>query len=324
VPLPLSNRCPIWIESSVGSPARLIAAATPDPVRHRYCEITFVHAGTVRQHVGLQSFSCGSGDVLLWGPEMPHWCESPSSELRTTSIFFLPRLLVEIGPACDGAKLLSLCGYARRSGGNSFRPEPELRSRLDQRLRELAQEFAEGAEGAELLLRSLLLEILAAFSRRQARLGWMPERAADATHWNRLHKALSFAHDHYADPIYVQQLAIAAGISVARVQESFQATLGMKAMEYLQWYRLTRAQAQLSLPGARVAEVALEVGFETLSHFNASFRKWFGMSPTEYMRQSRNRYDGSALASEPIEFESTAAARGWDSGVISGGALVHA
>jgi len=48
------------------------------------------------------------------------------------------------------------------------------------------------------------------------------------------------------------------------------------------------------------------------------------MSPTEYMRQSRNRYDGSALASEPIEFESTAAARGWDSGVISGGALVHA
>ena len=29
-------------------------------------------------------------------------------------------------------------------------------------------------------------------------------------------------------------------------------------MQYLQWYRLTRAQAQLSAADARVAEVALE------------------------------------------------------------------
>ena len=39
------------------------------------------------------------------------------------------------------------------------------------------------------------------------------------------------------------------------------------------------------LPGARVTEVAMEVGFETLSHFNLSFRKFCECSPSEYIRR---------------------------------------
>jgi AraC-like DNA-binding protein len=43
--------------------------------------------------------------------------------------------------------------------------------------------------------------------------------------------------------------------------------------------------ALLALPDARITEVAHEVGFETLSHFNACFRKFAGMSPSEFVRR---------------------------------------
>jgi AraC-like DNA-binding protein len=44
------------------------------------------------------------------------------------------------------------------------------------------------------------------------------------------------------------------------------------------------------MPDARVTEVAFNVGFETLSHFNTSFHALMGMAPTRYadgMRRGR-------------------------------------
>ena len=66
--------------------------------------------------------------------------------------------------------------------------------------------------------------------------------------------------------------------------------MGMSCMQYLRSYRISHACALLCLPGARVTEVAMEVGFETLSHFNLSFRRFCECSPTEYIqRRGRGR-----------------------------------
>ena len=43
------------------------------------------------------------------------------------------------------------------------------------------------------------------------------------------------------------------------------------------------------MPDARVTEVAFNVGFETLSHFNTSFHALMGMSPTRYADGMRRR-----------------------------------
>jgi AraC-like DNA-binding protein len=59
---------------------------------------------------------------------------------------------------------------------------------------------------------------------------------------------------------------------------------GMSCFQYLGAYRISHAASLLCLPGARVTEVAPAVGFETFSHFNAAFRRFQGMSPTEYIR----------------------------------------
>ena len=45
---------------------------------------------------------------------------------------------------------------------------------------------------------------------------------------------------------------------------------------------VTQCTPSVGTPNARVSEVAYEVGFQSLTHFNRVFRKIVGESPTEY------------------------------------------
>jgi AraC-like DNA-binding protein len=52
--------------------------------------------------------------------------------------------------------------------------------------------------------------------------------------------------------------------------------------EHLLQLRVSRAQALLSDRHLTVSEVAYSVGFNDLSHFDRTFRRIVGRSPTEY------------------------------------------
>jgi AraC-like DNA-binding protein len=46
--------------------------------------------------------------------------------------------------------------------------------------------------------------------------------------------------------------------------------------------RIERAKELLLNPHLRISEIAYEVGFQSLTHFNRVFRRILGKSPTEY------------------------------------------
>jgi AraC-like DNA-binding protein len=255
------------------------------PAWHPYCEVSFTHFGRKRQHVGLHSLECHEGDVLLLGPGTPHHAENLSEPHRSIAVFFLPRLLLEMGPNGDGARLLAQCCGARNISEQILRPPPDLRARLAELFDAMAREFEDSAEGSELRLRCLLVEILVNLAR------WKATKVAPgiidphAANWMQLQKPLRFVHERYAEPIYVKELAAASGLSVTRLQQLFHDTVGLSCMQYIQCHRLSRAMALLSAPDVRITEVANEVGFETLSHFNASFRRLVGVTPSEYLKR---------------------------------------
>jgi AraC-like DNA-binding protein len=51
---------------------------------------------------------------------------------------------------------------------------------------------------------------------------------------------------------------------------------------YLGRVRVEKAKQLLLNPHARISEVAYEVGFQSLTHFNRVFRKLTGESPSAY------------------------------------------
>ena len=104
--------------------------------------------------------------------------------------------------------------------------------------------------------------------------------------WRPVHKTLAHLRDHYTEPIYAKDVARAAGISESRLKLLFQKALGISWVKYLQGYRIHRAAALLSESTYNVTEAALAVGFESLSHFNATFRSFMGVSPKHYVRRA--------------------------------------
>lgn len=95
-------------------------------------------------------------------------------------------------------------------------------------------------------------------------------------------KARDLADAHYTEPIGVEEMARAAGLSKAHFSREFRRTFGESPYVYLMTRRLERAAALLRNTDHPVVEICLEVGLQGVGSFTTSFKRMYGMTPTEY------------------------------------------
>jgi AraC-like DNA-binding protein len=95
-------------------------------------------------------------------------------------------------------------------------------------------------------------------------------------------RAKDLADAHYAQPLEVDDLAKAAGLSKAHFSREFRRTFGESPYVYLLTRRLERAAALLRNTDYSVAEICLEVGLQGIGSFTTSFKRMYGMTPTAY------------------------------------------
>nr|WP_280300433.1 AraC family transcriptional regulator [Nocardia neocaledoniensis] len=97
---------------------------------------------------------------------------------------------------------------------------------------------------------------------------------------------LRTAHDlidrNYADPLNLDELADAAGVSKYHFLRAFAAVYGRTPAVYLTERRIERAQDLLRATNLTVTEVCMMVGYSSLGSFSAKFRQLVGVSPSEY------------------------------------------
>jgi AraC-like DNA-binding protein len=95
-------------------------------------------------------------------------------------------------------------------------------------------------------------------------------------------RAKDLADAHYTEPLEVDDLARAAGLSKAHFSREFRRTFGESPYVYLMTRRLERAAALLRATDHTVAEICLEVGLQGVGSFTTSFKRMFEMTPTAY------------------------------------------
>ena len=94
--------------------------------------------------------------------------------------------------------------------------------------------------------------------------------------------AKDYVASHQSDPIKLEQIARALNVSKYHFCRSFKHATGLTFVEYLNRVRIEKAKVLLHNNNLRVSEIAYDVGFQTITHFNRIFRKLVGYSPTEY------------------------------------------
>lgn len=87
----------------------------------------------------------------------------------------------------------------------------------------------------------------------------------------------------------VAEVAALHHISETRLQKIFKQLYGMPVYQYVKQYRLEQATMELVNGSRPITEIALDAGFSSVSKFGESFRKRYGVTPTQYRMQFRDR-----------------------------------
>ncbi len=98
---------------------------------------------------------------------------------------------------------------------------------------------------------------------------------------------LRFIADNFTIPIKVEDIANASNLSVGRAGQIFSQVMGVSLKQQLMRARLSHARMLLTETNSKVASIALDSGFSSLSAFYEAFTKANAMSPAKYRSKAR-------------------------------------
>jgi AraC-like DNA-binding protein len=102
-------------------------------------------------------------------------------------------------------------------------------------------------------------------------------------------RAKEYIHEHQTEELSLGQVAKAVNTSTFYFCKMFKKVTGINFTDYLSRVRIEKSKNLLLNPNLRVSEIAFEVGFQSLTHFNRVFKRILGQSPTEYRAQLLGR-----------------------------------
>ncbi|MEK5040049.1 helix-turn-helix domain-containing protein [Sporosarcina sp. FSL K6-3457] len=105
-----------------------------------------------------------------------------------------------------------------------------------------------------------------------------------------------FIDQNYSEPLSIRQLAEMADISPKYFGDLFKKTFGQNVMNYLTDLRINQAKRYLAQTDILFRDIALKVGYSDEYYFSRKFKKEVGMSPSEFVKNSRKRLAVSTTA----------------------------
>jgi len=218
--------------------------------------------GYVRTPGGEQRL--GPGDALLLRAGVPHRYGTCSGEIwRFVWAHFAPdRVDASFLPEGEAA-VASIA-------------DPSARRRIVSAFRRLLTDARERGDYWNELCCGALQEVLALAARNGA-------RRLDP----RVEEARRLLAANLREPVRVDALAKAVGLSPSRLSHLFKQSTGQSIVDALNAMRVRQAALLLEHTRRGAAEIAYDVGFQNYNHFLAQFRKRFGTSPSGFRRKLR-------------------------------------
>lgn len=95
-------------------------------------------------------------------------------------------------------------------------------------------------------------------------------------------RAKAYISENLQEDLTLASVAKAAFTSTFYICKLFKRHTGLNFTEYVSRLRIERAKELLANPNLRISEIAFDVGFQSLTHFNRIFRRLVGQSPTVF------------------------------------------
>jgi len=103
-------------------------------------------------------------------------------------------------------------------------------------------------------------------------------------------RAQEYLQEHYVQQVSLEQLSAVTQRSVFHLSRIFGAEVGLPPHVYQMHLRIARAKVLLAQQHS-IAQTALATGFASQSHFGMHFKRLVGVTPLQYIQDSKNTID---------------------------------
>lgn len=100
-------------------------------------------------------------------------------------------------------------------------------------------------------------------------------------------RAVVMLRAHYAEPVKVEALAEAAGMSLSAFHVHFRSITSLSPLQFQKQLRLIEARRRMLALGEAISDAAYGVGYESLPQFTREYGRMFGQPPARDIRQAR-------------------------------------
>ena len=106
------------------------------------------------------------------------------------------------------------------------------------------------------------------------------------------HRVRHYLDEHHSEPLTLRIVADRLRVSEYYLAHVFKQEFGVPPMQYVMKRRIGEAQELLMNTSLPIAEVADRLGYSSVCHFNAMFKKNVGMPPGKFRRSFQSEEDG--------------------------------
>ena len=300
-----------WIDERVEEmPAGLWVRRGAPPTmlsmhRHDDVEINLVLDGRLHYLFGGQSLTIGEGEIAVFWAAQPHglvdsrtgdmcWLHVPFAqflawglpESQTAPLLAAQPLITHAPELADRIAHMAEQWGREIEGSEVGDPVGEGTAEGDDDGPDDAGD-ADGLEIALLEIQAAVRRVLRASSRATPALPADGAGSVPAERLRQVSAMAQFMRDHHRSELRIADVAAAVHLTPSHAMTVFRRTVGVTLGQYVTMCRVAEAQRLLLTTSLRVAEIAEEAGFGSLSSFYEHVSAACGMTPREYRRQGR-------------------------------------
>ena len=248
-----------------------------DPQRQIEYELLYIEKGRGRLFLTNSSVEVASGDLICINPFEEHYINIDPAGLA----FKCFRILFDIsalGTADDPCRAffegIRLCRFI------------SLPEWLDRRFHKTA-EMDKKAEGRELIVRSLLLDIIAYCVETAQYERFSQLYGSESRKLSAIDNALHFIRENYSENLSLKAILELTNYSKSHFIRLFKESTGMYVSEYINKYRIEKACLDLIYTNNNITEIATASGFNNIQYFSRKFKEYMKCTPKQYQKKRK-------------------------------------
>lgn len=257
---------------------------------HDWYELVYIYEGKGTFFIDQTFYDMKRGDLFIIPGNTIHRSLPDKIEPVTSTAIFFSTLFVQTASLGDSFSYLRCFEQAKKLKRYKLEPSNLEQVKLEKLIDELQLERQEQQAGYRQAVLLKLEQILLLLNRsslphtHQERDAASTESALIGPQWMR--SILLHIDQHPEAPLGLSTLAQMAAVTPAHFSRVFKSLTGMNVTEYVTAKRIILAKDLLLASDANVRLIADQCGFESLPHFHRMFKKFTGLTPAVYKRNT--------------------------------------